>query len=149
MAVFQWVILCERAIIEEGAKAVSLISILESIQLPAPPAHLPKAGRGGPIVPLRFFVVQQWSRSKPRMGERVGGRIRLIGPKNEFGAQEFVVDLTGSQRARVITQAIGFPLQGPGLYRCIVEAKLKTKWTKVGGTEFSLAYMEAGPNLPH
>lgn len=125
MAVFQWVILCERAIIEEGAKTVSLISMLENIQLPAPPPGLFKSGQAGPVVPLRFFVVQQWSRSKPKAGERVAGRIRLSGPKGEFGSQEFVVDLTGSQRARVISQSIGFPLQGPGLYKCVIEARLK------------------------
>jgi hypothetical protein len=149
MAVFQWVILCERAVIEEGAKTISLVSILENVQLPTPPRELTKPGQAVPLVPLRFFVVQQWSRSKPRVGERVPGRVRLVGPKKEFSAQEFVVDLTGSERARVISQTIGFPLQGPGLYRCIIEAKLKMKWKTVGGTEFSVAYVDGGAARRH
>jgi hypothetical protein len=149
MAVFQWVILCERAVIEDGTKTISLVSILENIQLPTPPQELTKPGQAVPLVPLRFFVVQQWSRSKPRVGERVPGRVRLIGPKKEFSAQEFVVDLTGSERARVISQTIGFPLQGPGLYKCVIEAKLKMKWKAVGGTEFSVVYVNAGPARRH
>jgi hypothetical protein len=140
MAVLQWVIVCERVIIEEQVKAISIISILENIQLPAPPPMLASES----LVPLRFYVVQQWRRSKPKIGERTPGRLRLTGPKGQYGEQEFVVDLTGTQQARVIGQAIGFPLQGPGVYQCVVETKARTKWTKVGGTHFTVTYMQQG-----
>lgn len=141
MAVLDWVILCERVILEERARAVSMISILENIQLPTPPEGLSNADEPGPVVPLRFFVVQQWTRSKPKVGERLTGRVRLVGPASQFGARDFLVDLTGTPRARIISQTIGFPLQGEGRYRCIVEANVKTKWRKAGETEFNVVYV--------
>ena len=140
MASFQWVILCERAVVEEGAKTVSLISILENIQLPVPPHTVQKASPPV-LVPLRFFVVHQWSRSNLKSGERQAGRLRFLGPRGEFATQSFVVDLTDSQRTRLIGQTIGFPLQGPGLYQCVVEAKGKSRWRKVGSTEFNVVYL--------
>lgn len=143
MASFQWVILCERAVIEEGAKTISLISILENIQLPAPPPTMQKSVPPYLLVPLRLFVVHQWARSNSKSGERQAGRLRFVGPRGQFAVQDFVVDLTGSQRARIIGQTIGFPLQGPGVYQCVVEAKSKSRWRKVGGTDFNLVYLPA------
>ena len=126
--------------IEEQSKTLSMISMLENLQLPGPPPGLAK--RAQPLlIPQRFYVVQQWVRSKPKLGERAPGRVRMIGPRAEFGTQEFVVDLTGTQRARIIGQAIGFPLQGPGVYRCVVETKHRTKWKRVGATEFTVTYL--------
>jgi hypothetical protein len=141
MASFQWVILCERAVIEEGAKTVSLISILENIQLPAPPPAIQKSNPPYALVPLRFFVVHQWARSNPKSGERQAGRLKFLGPHGQFAVQDFVVDLTGSQRARIIGQTIGFPLQGTGLYQVVVEAKTKSRWRRVGSTDFNVAYL--------
>jgi hypothetical protein len=140
MASFQWVILCERAVVEDGTKTVSLIAILENILLPAPPPEVQKSSPPYFLVPLRFFVAHQWARSNPKSGERQAGRLRFIGPQGQFAVQDFVVDLTGSQRARVIGQTIGFPLQGPGAYQCVVEAKTKSRWRKVGSTDFNVTY---------
>lgn len=142
MAVFQWVILCERVIIEESAKTVSLISMIENINLPSPPPELFKDGKR-PLVPFRFYVVHQWARSKPKIGERIPGRVLLVSPSGEeFGTSEFVVDLIATPQARVIGQTIGFPLYGQGVYSCVVQAKVRTKWRKVGGTQFSVAFTD-------
>jgi hypothetical protein len=140
MAVLQWAIVCERAIVEEQTNIVSLVSIVETINLPPPPPDFAKNG-SVPLVPFRFFVVHQWARSNPRLGERIPGRLVLLGPnKQQFGVSEFVVDLTATPRARIIGQTIGFPLYGAGVYRCVVEAKVRTKWRKVGQAEFGVAF---------
>lgn len=142
MASLHWAIVCERAIVEDKANTVSLISVLENVTLPQPPTGAIPAGQR-PFVPLRFYVVQQWARSKSTIGERVAGRILLIGPTGEqFGASEFVVDLTAAPRARVISQAIGFPLLGSGTYACVVQAQVGTKWRKVGRVEFGVAFSD-------
>lgn len=140
MASLQWAILCERAIVEDKANTVSLISVLENVTLPKPPAGAIPADQR-PFVPLRFYVVQQWARSKSTIGERVPGRVLLIGPNREqFGAAEFVVDLTAAPRARIISQAIGFPLFGSGTYACVVQAQVRTTWRKVGRVEFGVVF---------
>src|SRR6185437_1534925 len=128
---------------EDTAKTISIVSILENISLPAPNEEFLKQnqeGAAGPLVPLRFFVVHQWARSKTKVGERLASRVRLVGPKGQFALQEYVIDLTASPRARVIGQVIGFPLQGPGVYKCIIEARTKAKWKKFGDTEFTVSY---------
>lgn len=52
MAKCEWVIICERAIIEETAKTVSLMSIIENLALSAPPPGFLKQGQQpGPLVP--------------------------------------------------------------------------------------------------
>jgi hypothetical protein len=69
--------------------------------------------------------------------------------QKKSSAQEFAVDLTGAERAGVISRTIGFPLQGPGLYRCMIEAKLKMQWKTVGGTEFGVAYVDGDSARRH
>jgi hypothetical protein len=142
MARLHWVIVCERAILEEQARTVSLMSVVENIQIPRPPKS---AGPdGSPIfIPFRFYVVNQWGRANPKIGERLSSRIRLLAPSGkQYGSSEFLVDLVAAPKARVICQAIGFPLEGAGTYRCVVEAKVRTKWRKAGDTEFSVTFLD-------
>lgn len=146
MAVLQWVIICERAIVEEQARTVSLMSIVETITLPPPPPEM-LTQEARPLVPFRFYVVHQWSRSNPKIGERAAGRVLLVGPNGEeFGTSEFVVDLTASERARVIGQTIGFPLFGAGVYKCLVQSKVRTRWRKLGQTEFGVTFVDGSAN---
>lgn len=142
MAILQWTIICERAIIEEQTKTVSLMSMVENITLPLPPADFAKQVPP-PLVPFRFYVVLQFARSKPGIGERAPGRVLMIAPnEKQFGESEFVVDLTATPRARVILQTIGFPLMGAGLYRSLVQMKVRTQWRKAGQAEFGVVFTE-------
>ena len=143
MARCEWVIACERVVIEDEAKDVSLIAILETVMTPKPPESVVRAAAAqGPIVlPLRFYVAHQWVRSNSKIGERTLTRTRLIGPDGkQFGSQEATVDLTGSKRARIISQALGRPVSREGMYRCVVEQKVRLAWRKAGETEFGFAY---------
>jgi len=141
MANFLWALVCERVIIEEQHKTVSFISIVENLNLPLPPANI-LAQTPPPFIPFRFFIVTHWSRSKQDIGERVPGRVLLIGPNGkEFGKMEFVIDLTGAPRSRVIGQTIGIPLMGAGVYTCVVQSQTRTKWRKVGQVEFTISFI--------
>jgi hypothetical protein len=141
MAILQWVILCERAIIEETTRAVSMMSLVEDVTFPPPPDF---AKQEKPLfIPYRFYVVQQWTRSKPKIGERVSGQVTMYGPKaQKFGESKFLVDLTGTPRARIILQTFGFPLHGDGVYTCVVQALVRTKWRKVGQAEFRVVFAD-------
>ena len=140
MARCEWVIACERVVIEEKAGDVSLIAILETVSTSRPPANMLPA-----VLPLRFYVAHQWVRSNPKIGERALIRSRLIDPNGEqFATQEASIDLTGSKRARIISQALGLPVSGDGIYRCVVEQKVRLKWRKAGETEFGFAFLPTG-----
>jgi hypothetical protein len=140
MARLQWVVLCERAIVEDQAKTISLISILENIQLPSPPPQLLQNDQNV-VLPLRFFVVHQWTRSNPKIGERIATRVLLRDPTGkQYGSQEALVDLTDSIRGRVIGQVVGVPFRGEGVYKCVVQAKVRAAWRTAGTSEFGLIY---------
>lgn len=138
MAKVDWVILCERALIEERAGTMSMVALVENVTVPAPPLEIAKQLFG---VPYRFYVVTQWVRAKPKIGERVPARTILKAPHGKkFGLAEYTVDLTVNSKVRLITQSGGFPLAGPGVYSCLVQAKRGASWHTVGQTEFNVIY---------
>ena len=142
MAKVDWVILCERAVIEAPpGSTISLVGLLETVTIPAPPAEIAQKGQllG---VPFRFYVVQQWVRAQPKISERVPARILLKGPnKKQFPIAEFSVDLTAAPKARVISLLGGFPFAGAGTYKCLVQAKRGKGWHTLGETEFNVAFL--------
>lgn len=141
MAKVDWVVLCERAIIEAQAGTISLVALLENVSMPAPPSEITQPGQliG---VPFRFYVVQQWMRAKAKISERVPARLVLKGPNSkQFGITEFSVDLMAAPRARVITQLGGFPLAGAGTYKCLVQAKQGKGWRTLREAEFNVVFL--------
>src|ERR1700723_95675 len=142
MARLDWVILCERAVIEAcPGSTISLVGLLESVAMPAPPPEIAQQGQlvG---VPFRFYVVQQWVRAQAKISERVPARVVLKGPnKKQFGIAEFSVDLTAGPKARVVSQLGGFPLAGAGIYKCLVQAKRGKDWRTLGETEFTVVFL--------
>jgi hypothetical protein len=138
------VILCERAIIEEQSKALSLVCLVENITLPAPPPELKVDGKQI-AVPFRFYVVQQWSRTKLAVKEAAEGRVLFKGPNGkQFGSVGFVIELRKTPRARVISQSFGFPLVGAGAYKCIVQLKGSKNWRTLQEAEFNVIFGDPG-----
>lgn len=153
MARLQWVILTERTIIEAQSNTVSLLSIVETVNLPPPPAIELQPGQTF-LVPFRFYVNQQWARSDVNRGERVSGRVLLTGPnKKPYARTDFEVNLDVALRGRVIGQVMGFPYLGEGEYPIVVQVRHGTRWRTVGGTQFDVtlnAQMDAvGSQLRH
>lgn len=140
MARLEWVILTERTIIEEHTHNVSLQSIVETITLPPPPEQLTKASQTIGV-PFRFYVNQQWTRSKPNIEERVFGRVLLLGPNGKpYGQSNFEVDLVRTGRSHVIGQVMAFPLLGEGSYPVRVQVRHGTRWRTVGETQFAVVF---------
>jgi hypothetical protein len=142
VAKVDWVILCERAVIEAPpGGTISLAAILESVTMPAPPPEITQKGQLIGI-PFRFYVVQQWVRAQPKISERAPARLLLKLPNGkEFGLAEFTVDLTAAPKARVISQVSGFPLAGEGTYRCLVQVKRGKGWRTLRETEFNVVFL--------
>lgn len=141
MAKVDWVLLCERAIIEARSNTISLVALMENLNIPAPPPEISKPGRlvG---VPFRFYVVQQWLRSRATISERVPARLALKGPDNkQISITEFNVDLTAAPKARVITQASGFTLAGEGIYRFLVQARQGSSWRTLREAELNVVFL--------
>jgi hypothetical protein len=145
MAKLDWVILCERAIIEAQSNSVSIVSIVENVGLVSPPPGMTQPGQQIGV-PFRFYAVQQWSRSKLSAAEETPGRIVLKGPDGkQYGQMDFIVDLTKTPKARVISLAMGFPFLGAGAYKSIVQMKRGKGWRTMGESEFIVAVTPTPP----
>lgn len=123
---------CERALVEEGTRTLSLLSLVEQVRFPqlppAPPNH------GEPVyVPYRFAVVHVWEREDPNKPETFDTRVRLIGTNGkEFGHSEQRVDMTSFRVSRVILQAPMFPWTGPGDMYVEIQLRSGKRWRTVG-----------------
>src|SRR2546422_481332 len=92
-----WSVFCSRSIIEGDSNNVSLITVLEELQLTPPPGGGAAAG----VVGLRCELVILWSR-EPLEGAFGGrGRVRLLAPdKTELFSGSHTINLMQVPRLR-------------------------------------------------
>jgi hypothetical protein len=148
MAVLKWVILCDRTLVEADTRVLSVIGLLERINVNGPPPP-PRSGKGksAPLIPHRFSIVQLWERSSPGKGETIRVRVTLSAPDGtSFGRSEQVIDLKSHKRVRSIATVPGVPALGPGQYSVTVHASKNGKvWRRVGQESFELVFaVESG-----
>jgi hypothetical protein len=145
MAKLKWLLVCERAVVEEGSGTISLIGVLEQINVsPSPPAA--EKGQPLPVVPQRFAVVQMWTRTDASKPETFVTRVRLFAANGkQFGVSETVVDLSANRNGRVIASAPGLPWAGPGELRIDLQVKKGRSWRTVARERVELM---AGPVVP-
>jgi hypothetical protein len=108
---------------------------LENITLAgAPPADLKGVG-----VPFRFYVVQQWVRTKAQISEMFEGRMALKSPDGKLlGHMDYAVDLRKTLAARVISQIPAFAYAGAGIYKVQIQIKRGSTWRTLRETQFTL-----------
>jgi hypothetical protein len=131
------VLICERAIIEQGGM-LSLITLIDEVKVQADaPPPTPEPGQRPVMVPHRFAVIQFWERADANEPEVFRSRSKLLTPSGKVFAQtETAVDLSKLTGARIVTQAPGFPWHGEGVYSAIVQAQRGEKWKTVGESKF-------------
>jgi hypothetical protein len=148
MAKLKWVILCEKALLEAGSNALSLISMIEEVKIHGEPP--PASGKNRPMIPHRLAVVQFWVRSKEDTPETAEIRSRLIAPNGKvFATATQTVDLTTANGIRVITNSPGFPWFGVGDYA--VELQTQTdggRWRTAGREKFSVVVINRDSRTP-
>jgi hypothetical protein len=138
MAKLAWVVICQRALVDQTNNA-SLIQILEEISVPPPQEKNPS----GALIPIQAAVVTGWRRSNWKNPERFKVRIRLFAPdKKSHGESLLEVDLEGYQRSRCIAELPGIPYFGAGIYAIRVEVLSGKSWRKVGEADFTVRHNE-------
>lgn len=130
MAKLDWVIPCERSIVEERSNLLSLVGILEDVGIPSALAE--SAGSRQPFIPHKFSIVQLWSRSDAGKPETLEARTKVFATNGkQIGAIAFKVDLINYKRTRVISVVPGFVWTGPGELVIKVEMHKGNRWTQV------------------
>lgn len=128
-----WGLLCQNAIIDRQTNLVSLINVLEEVQLPEEP---PRVEGTQPMIGLQgaAVLVMLWARSDEQAGETGHCRIQLRGPDgaHSVSSARAAIDLTAFLRIRFLAQFPGFPYVGPGTYHFEVQAEEPDQsWTTV------------------
>lgn len=137
-----WTVLCLRTVVDEKSKNVSLIDVLEQVNVP----ESEMVGADLTFLPLEFRIATLWERSGTPSLRRA--RTTLVDPSGTslMSSIETHVDLTTNERARVITSVPGIPLSRLGRYVFRVEVADGADWTPVGDTPLTVAAMTSAPS---
>lgn len=125
MAEFQSIILSENAVVDTETKQLTLVNIIEEINVPSVPILYPV---------LRAVTV--WTRSNGAGDEELEFRLKIKYPSGAFlDGTNFNFSGTlpeGKRRLRAIAVMQGIPLRELGDTLFIVELKNGTSWREVG-----------------
>lgn len=129
MATLQWALICERAIIEDGTRNLTLVSVFSNVRLPPLPSGFTLDPKAPPMVPHRFYVVHSWSRSKKDVAEKAVVRSRLLTPDGKrYGESAHEVNLEAFESAQFASLCPGFPFAGPGAYKVQFQVLVGSRW---------------------
>lgn len=139
MAKHQWTIVCQQAIVDRFSNNLTIIGVVEQVNIELQKLKEATDARKHPVVPTSFSLVSMWHRSDPAKEERSSSRLSIKNPKGKilFATQEQEIDLTGDKlRARNIFNFRGFPLEDSGSYHVYVQTSLASgKWKTVATIE--------------
>jgi hypothetical protein len=147
MAEHCWTIVCEKALVNEGSNTLSLIEIIEEINIAGPAGELDRE-REHIDLPFSHTVVTVWTRSDPETPESGEGRITLEGEPVEGLEQSTVqvpIDLASAKRMRTIINARGLRIAGPGTLWFVVACLKEGRWTEVGRTGIDIRLTKSPP----
>lgn len=119
MAIHIWTVLCTKASIDKTSNIVSLLEVVEQMNVGGIPED--KRDDVG-VAPTRLELVSLWMRSDLDVPERKLMRFKLLQPDDSIveGGQ-FEVNLTEESRLRMVVKLNNFPIKGEGIYYFITE----------------------------
>jgi hypothetical protein len=123
-----WTILCSRASIDTETNNVSLFDVIEQLNIMGPLAE----ERGQVAFPHE--IVSLWSRESLEEAGTAESRYTIVAPSGwTTNGPPIQVDLTRTVRLRVRGRPAAFPVEGPGLYWVVVEARENSRaaWAEV------------------
>lgn len=134
MIQYAWGIACVRSITDPNSKNLSLIDVVEQINIPT--------GVTFPAVaPVQLDVVTTWYRSDPATPERGTGRILVRYPNGESDeVSQYAVDLTSMFRLHAITRIAGLKLVEVGIYFLGIDVREdgQQQWRRVGDVPLNI-----------
>ncbi len=125
-----WSVLCLRAIIDQTTNNISLIDVLEQINLEGGP---PPAGEVGTI-PIQFEVISSWYRVPKDQPTKGRARFVFLSPDgNTLASREIDVDLSehARLRTRLASAALQFRLAGDHIFRIQLRDEGHQEWMDV------------------
>lgn len=110
-----WTVLCLRSIRDGETNNISLIDVIESLQL-----EVGKKGKakGKYAVPFPLYLVTLWGRTEKNKPSRCHGKDAILRPSGEIIMEnEYEIDLSVYERYRFTRKLDVFPVQESGRYQ--------------------------------
>jgi hypothetical protein len=127
MAQHIWSILCTRTIVDERTHNVTIVDVIEQLNIESPPPQT------GPItmIPINYEIVSLWMRDRPEVAEDKDARLKCVLPNGQtVTAVPFKITLT-NLRYRTVASANGLPFVGAGIYSFEIEVRESEGWKSV------------------
>jgi hypothetical protein len=134
---------CEKALLNQGDGLLSLINVIEQINLGRSPHGEIPEDLG---VPIKWNLVTLWRNDPEETGKVFEQRVEVIAPNGQRTLDATVEFQLTSRGHRTNVEVQGMAVGQPGDHICrlsLREAGKKTRWTKVA--EYSLIISHAGP----
>ena len=109
-----WTILCSQAITDTRSNNVSLINIIERMDVTLHESTFPEGKAINAKIPLEIMSMWEKADDDPSEGTAVIELIDATGKK--LGGVDVQLDLSESRRCRTQTHLDQFPITGPGRY---------------------------------
>ncbi len=133
-----WTVLCTKAIYDSETNNVSLIEVLEQINLPRDISFPVQVG-------IKLDLVAVWMRSPINKPTKGTARVTLLTPSKEKSKPvELPIDLSHSERHRSRFRFLGVPIKEPGYHYFLVEYREqgKSRWEQATKVPLSIRLME-------
>lgn len=137
-----WSVLCLNFIANKYSNNISLIEIIEQLNVPSEPA---KSGEQL-IMPVNFMLASLWFRGDDD-GDSTTVRVFFVTPDGmRSQPQEQSISFGGQKRVRVFTPIAAVPVMSNGLYLLAIEQKSGSDWLQVGQTPLEVTF--SPPQVP-
>jgi len=133
-----WTVACMHAVIDQESNLVSLLDVIEQINIPGKPAPDKTVG-------LTLDLTTLWVRENPETPEKGRARITLVSPSGaELKSIIMDVDLSAHERLRSRGRFVGIPAPEDGRYTFRVDSAPENseEWIQVALIPLQIALVE-------
>ena len=128
MIAHTWSVLCDKTIVDQDSKNISL-DVVEQIAARGLPEAPPESLL---LLPFRPIIVSLWYRDQPDRPATGEARIIFLSPTGAMlGTFDLAIDLTTAERCRTKLELPGLPVSTSGRYLFDVELRREGEWDRV------------------
>lgn len=132
---------CEKAIVDKS-NVISLMSLLENINVQIPPGIIPPANA---LAPMPWTIFSLWQRTDNDHGEAFEQRSALVTAAGATLLETPValIDFKASPLHRVVSQIVGMPIANAGSHnlKAFIREKGTSNWIEAGTYPLSIQWV--------
>jgi hypothetical protein len=137
---------CEKAIVDQTTNVISLMSLLQDINVQLPPGVVPPSNAA---IPMNWMIVSVWQQLPEDKGKLFEQRSTLV---NHSGVTQMETPVAAfeikTEFHRVFNQVMGLQIgeAGSRLVKCFLREKGKD-WTEMGTYPISVKWVSTAPRI--